>query len=97
MLKLLHEGHTHEAGSEHSHEHGHHHHHHDELASKDQAYALLSYTYDHNDHHAGELDDLVKTLRENGKDAVADKVEAAQVKFREGNALLHDALHAYTE
>ena len=97
MLKLMHEGHTHEGGCGHDHEHGHHHHHHDELASKDQAYALLSYTFDHNDHHAGELDDLVKTLRENGKEAVADKVAEAQVKFREGNALLHDALHAYTE
>ena len=95
MLKLMHEGHTHEAGSGHCHEH--HHHHYEELASKDQAYALLSYTYDHNDHHAGELDDLVKTLKEAGKDAVAEKVEAAQVRFREGNELLHEALHLYTE
>ena len=92
MLKLLHEGHTHEAGG-----HGHHHHHHEELASKDQAYALLSYTFDHNDHHASELDDLVETLKGAGKTDVAEKVTAAQIKFKEGNALLHEALHLYTE
>ena len=88
MIKLYHEGHEHG-------DLGHHHHHH-EGDTKDQAYALLSYTFDHNDHHASELDDLVETLRAAGKTDVADKVAAAQEKFREGNALLHDALHLYT-
>ena len=88
MLKLLHEGHDHGGA-------GHHHHHGGDTS--DRAYALLSYTFDHNDHHASELDDLVETLKGAGKTDVAEKVAAAQEKFKEGNALLHDALHLYTE
>ena len=88
MIRLFHEGHEHGDA---------HHHHHHEGRSDDQAYALLSYTYDHNEHHASELDDLVGTLKEAGHADVAEKVAAAQEKFREGNALLHEALHLYTE
>ncbi|MBR2189680.1 MAG: hypothetical protein IJ860_09810 [Eubacterium sp.] len=79
-------------------EHGTHHSHtHAQTGAdeKDKNLMLLQYTYDHNDHHAAELDALAGKLREAGKLETAELVEQAQEAFRRGNALLREAIHSY--
>lgn len=90
MSTHSHHDHSHEHSHDHSHVHG-------SGSGVDKVLTLLSYNYDHNDHHADELDDLIREIRAAGKDAAADKVAEAQEAFRRGNALLHDAIHLYTE
>lgn len=74
----------------HTHDHQHeHHHHHGEHAQTD---ALIGYMVDHNIHHAEELKEMAHTLRHEGRDAIADKIEAAVADFAKGNEKLSEAL-----
>ena len=80
----------------------HHHHHehthtHDLNGSDDRNYVLLRYMYEHNEHHAEELSDLIEALKADGKAHVAEHVEEALEEYKKGNALLHEALHHYEE
>ena len=80
----------------------HHHHHehthtHDLNGSDDRNYVLLRYMYEHNEHHAEELSDLIEALKEDGKAHAAEHVEEALEEYKKGNALLHEALHHYEE
>lgn len=80
----------------------HHHHHehthtHDLNGNEDRNYILLRYMYEHNEHHAEELTDLIEALRADGKEHAADHVEKALAEYRKGNELLHEALHDYEE
>ena len=86
--------HDHECGC--GHDHGHHHHHegcccggHEQ---QDENVAILSYMLDHNRHHALELKEIAKHLRESGKDEVADQIEKGVEDFEKGNMRLSIAL-----
>ena len=83
MVKLSHHDHTHVHGSG--------------TEGKDKNLVLLSFTYDHNVHHTEEMNELIEVLRESGKTDVCALVEQAQAKFREGNEILHHAIHHYEE
>ena len=76
-------------GHEHHHEHEHHDHQHGEHAQTD---ALLGYMVSHNAHHAEELKDMAHTLRHEGRDEIADCIEAAVADFAAGNEKLSKAL-----
>ena len=78
---------------EHHERHGHSH----DTGSRDRNLILLQYMYDHNEHHAAELDDLIAALRSEGKNDVADLIEQAREAYSRGNELLHEAIHHYTE
>ena len=69
------------------------HHGHDFGSSSDKTLRLLGYMYDHNAEHIAELDDIIASLHEEGRQEAADEVLAAREKFEEGNELLHDAIH----
>ncbi len=89
--------HDHEGGDqEHTHENPDHDHaaahDHGPMASKEQAVALLNYTYMHNTSHADELVKLAEKLISFGHQDAAAKVEAAKSSFEQGNALLSEAL-----
>ena len=60
----------------------------------DKTRILLGYLYDHNVHHASELDDLAAKLTAEGRTDAAEKVLSARELFDQGNALLHEAIHA---
>ena len=81
--------HTHADGTVHEHAHGHGH----EGDTADKTLMLLGYLYDHNVHHASELDDLAEKLKAEGRGEAAEKVLAAKECFGSGNALLHEAIH----
>ena len=61
----------------------------------DRTLTLLSYAYDHNAHHAEELCAIAESLWAEGREEAGSLTEAAIAKFREGAALLHDALHGF--
>ena len=81
--------HTHADGTVHEHAHGHGH----EGEAADKTLMLLGYLYDHNVHHAAELDELAEKLKAEGRAEAAEKVLAAKEYFGKGNDLLHEAIH----
>ncbi len=54
--------------------------------------ALVSYMVDHNKHHAAELAEMGKKLREMGKTEAADQIDKAVSDFESGNVRLSVAL-----
>lgn len=96
--------HTHEHNHEHSHEcecgHDHEHNHHHEGCGcgcgghevQDENVAVLAYMLDHNRHHALELKEIAKHLREAGKDDAAAQIEKGVEDFEKGNMRLGIAL-----
>ena len=54
--------------------------------------ALVGYMVDHNKHHAMELADMAKKLREMGKTEAADQIDRAVSDFESGNVRLSVAL-----
>ena len=97
-------GHDHVHEHEHEHEHdcgcGHDHHHHHEgcgcgcggQEQQDENVAVLAYMLDHNKHHALELKEIAKHLREAGKDDAAAQIEKGVEDFEKGNMRLGIAL-----
>ena len=77
-------GHDHEHGHEHTHDHG--------AQPKDEDTAVLAYMLDHNKHHARELAEIAKHLREQGKDDAAAQIEKGVEDFEKGNMRLSIAL-----
>lgn len=93
-----HDHHDHECGCGHDHGHDHHHHHegcgcgcggHEQ---QDENVAVLAYMLDHNKHHALELKEIAKHLREVGKDEAAAQIEKGVEDFEKGNMRLSIAL-----
>ena len=93
-----HDHHDHECGCGHDHGHDHHHHHegcgcgcggHEQ---QDENVAVLAYMLDHNKHHALELKEIAKHLREVGKDEAATQIEKGVEDFEKGNMRLSIAL-----
>ena len=83
--------HTHEG--EHDHEHAHCGCGHDHGAQpKDEDTAVLAYMLDHNKHHARELAEIAKHLREQGKDDAAAQIEKGVEDFEKVNMRLSIAL-----
>ena len=94
-------GHGHDHDHHHDHEgccggHGHEHHHegcccggHEQ---PDENVAILTYMLDHNKHHALELKEIAKHLREIGKDEAAAQIEKGVEDFEKGNMRLSIAL-----
>lgn len=87
-------GHDHEHSHEHTHdhEHGHEHTHDHGAQPKDEDTAVLAYMLDHNKHHARELAEIAKHLREQGKDDAAVQIEKGVEDFEKGNMRLSIAL-----
>ncbi len=93
-----HEHHDHDCGC--GHDHGHEHHHHHEGCGcgcggheqPDENVAILTYMLDHNKHHALELKEIAKHLREVGKDEAAAQIEKGVEDFEKGNMRLSIAL-----
>ena len=93
-----HDHHDHECGCGHDHGHDHHHHHegcgcgcggHEQ---QDENVAVLAYMLDHNRHHALELKEIAKHLREVGKDDAVAQIEKGVEDFEKGNMRLSIAL-----
>lgn len=91
--------HSHEPGHEHEHDHEHPHGHDCDACGhshgsqpKDEDTALLAYMLDHNRHHARELAEIAKHLREQGKDDAALQIEKGVEDFEKGNMRLSIAL-----
>ena len=89
--------HDHECGC--GHDHGHHHEHHEGCGCgcgghemPDENVAILTYMLDHNKHHALELKEIAKHLREIGKDEAAAQIEKGVEDFEKGNMRLSIAL-----
>lgn len=90
--------HDHDCGC--GHDHGHEHHHHHEGCDcgcggheqPDENVAILTYMLDHNKHHALELKEIAKHLREVGKDDAAAQIEKGVEDFEKGNMRLSIAL-----
>lgn len=83
--------------SSHEHHHHEHPHTHDTAGSEDRNFILLRYMYDHNEHHAEELADLIEALKTAGNAHAAELVAAALEEYQKGNELLHEALHHFAE
>lgn len=89
-------GHDHDCGC--GHDHGHHHHDHGcgcgcgGHEQPDENVAILTYMLDHNRHHALELKEIAKHLREVGKDEAAAQIEKGVEDFEKGNMRLSIAL-----
>lgn len=79
----------HSIGKDHSHTHSHAH----GTAGADKAFALLQYTYNHNEAHIEELQELIDAYEKKGKTDIAEKLEASKALFAEANELLHQVLH----
>lgn len=90
-------------GHDHHHDHegccgGHDHEHHHEGCccggheQPDENVAILTYMLDHNKHHALELKEIAKHLREIGKDEAAAQIEKGVEDFEKGNMRLSIAL-----
>ena len=98
--------HSHDCGCGHDHAHDHdcgcghdHHHHHEGCGcgcggheQQDENVAVLAYMLDHNKHHALELKEIAKHLREVGKDDAAAQIEKGVEDFEKGNMRLSIAL-----
>ena len=101
-----HDHHDHECGCGHDHDHDHeccgghdhgHEHHHGGCCcggheQPDENVAILTYMLDHNRHHALELKEIAKHLREVGKDEAAAQIEKGVEDFEKGNMRLSIAL-----
>lgn len=91
-----HHDHNHEH-HHHDHDHEHHHHHdHDHRDSHDddnKDLALLKYMVEHNEHHAAEIANMSKVLRQTGKISAAEELEASVADFESGNAHLSKAYY----
>ena len=92
-----HHHHDHDCGC--GHDHGHEHHHHEGCdcgcgghEQPDENVAILTYMLDHNKHHALELKEIAKHLREAGKDDAAAQIEKGVEDFEKGNMRLSIAL-----
>ena len=89
-------GHDHDCGC--GHDHGHDHHDHGcgcgcgGHEQPDENVAILTYMLDHNRHHALELKEIAKHLREVGKDEAAAQIEKGVEDFEKGNMRLSIAL-----
>lgn len=100
--------HDHAHGQDHEHSHGecdcghdhgheHHHEHHEGCTcgcggQQDENVAVLAYMLDHNKHHALELKEIAKHLRENGEEEAAVQIEKGVEDFEKGNMRLSIAL-----
>ena len=93
--------HNHDHGHHH-HDHDHEHHHHDHSHPHDHSHshdednkdlALLKYMVDHNEHHAEEIANMAKALRDAGKISAAEELEAGVADFECGNAHLSKAYY----
>ena len=91
--------HSHGEGHGHSHDHGHDHCHSEGCEgcsgcgdAEAETIALVTYMADHNKHHALELADLAKKLREQGKASAAERLDKAVSEFESGNVRLSVAL-----
>lgn len=94
----------HGAGHDHDHhEHHHHDHDHEHCGScescqtschtpEQETIALMTYMVDHNKHHALELVEMAKKLRELGKNDAAEQIDKAVMDFESGNVRLGVAL-----
>ena len=94
-----HHDHDHHDHDHHEHDHGHEHCHTEECGScggcadpEKETIALVGYMVDHNKHHAMELADMAKKLREMGKTEAADQIDRAVSDFESGNVRLSVAL-----
>ena len=84
----------------HSHDHGEAAHCHDTACGscggcadpEKETVALVSYMVDHNKHHAAELAEMGKKLREMGQTEAADQIDKAVSDFESGNVRLSVAL-----
>lgn len=94
-------GHDHDHAHDHHHDHNHDHEHsHGEgctcgcggCEQPDEDTAVLAYMLDHNKHHAEELKEIAKHLRENGKEEAAAQIEKGVEDFEKGNMRLSIAL-----
>ena len=93
-----HDHHDHECGC--GHDHGHEHQQHHEGCGcgcggheqQDENVAVLAYMLAHNKHHALELKEIAKHLREVGKDEAAAQIEKGVEDFEKGNMRLSIAL-----
>ena len=63
-----------------------------EHEQQDENVAVLAYMLDHNKHHALELKEIAKHLREVGKDEAAAQIEKGVEDFEKGNMRLSIAL-----
>ena len=63
-----------------------------EHSQKTEDTAVLAYMLDHNKHHARELAEIAKHLREQGKDDAAAQIEKGVEDFEKGNMRLSIAL-----
>lgn len=91
--------HDHHEGCGCGHDYGHEHtHEHQEGCScgcdghQDENVAVLAYMLDHNKHHALELKEIAKHLRENGEEEAAVQIEKGVEDFEKGNMRLSIAL-----
>lgn len=84
-----HHDHEHTHHHEHSHDHEHVHHHEHNESNKDLA--LLKYMVEHNEHHAEEVADMARLLREAGQIQAAEELEAGVSDFKSGNLHLSKA------
>ena len=66
-------------------------------STQDRNLVLLNYLHEHNEQHASELTELAEKLQAEGKAETAELILSAQKKFEEGNELLHEALHTFSE
>ncbi len=76
----------------HEEEHHHEHHHHEGEEKKDENLVLLTYMHQHNEQHAGELEEMVQKLEDGGYGEEAEEIRKGVAAFREGNAHLGHAL-----
>ena len=76
--------HTHEGEHSHDHAHG--------ISPKDELIALVRYMIDHNSAHADELVRLAEKAEGMGAKAADEKILEAVGAFRQGNAMLTEAL-----
>lgn len=84
------DGHEHHHDHDHGHDHCHAHSHGEQ--PKDEDTAVLAYMLDHNRHHAQELAEIAKHLREAGKEEAAVQIEKGVEDFEKGNMRLQIAL-----
>ena len=78
-----------------SHGHGHDHHGghtHGKTDGTDENLAVLTYMYQHNEHHASEREEMAEKLRETGFQDVAEQIHEGVLQFYRANEFLGKAL-----
>ena len=73
------------------HEHNHEHHIQGDMGIE-ELYALMEYNHTHNASHMSQMNELLGRLKALGKDAAAEKLQAAIDRYGEANALLKEAI-----